>query len=66
MAKMWAGRFKKETDRLVNEFNASVSVDSRLYREDIEGSMAHAAMLEKQGIIPPEDGKTSVQASGKF
>ena len=57
MAKMWAGRFKKETDRLVNEFNASVSVDSRLYREDIEGSMAHAAMLEKQGIIPPEDGK---------
>ena len=51
MAKMWAGRFKKETDRLVNEFNASVSVDSRLYREDIEGSMAHAAMLGRQGII---------------
>ena len=64
MAKMWAGRFKKETDRLVNEFNASVSVDSRLYREDIEGSMAHAAMLARQGIISQEDGE-AIQAGLK-
>ena len=64
MAKMWAGRFKKETDRLVNEFNASVSVDSRLYREDIEGSMAHAAMLARQGIISEEDGE-AIQAGLK-
>ena len=49
---------------MVNEFNASVSVDSRLYREDIEGSMAHAAMLARQGIISEEDGE-AIQAGLK-
>ncbi len=53
--KLWSGRFRKETDALVNDFNSSISFDARLYREDIEGSIAHAQMLEKQGIIPPED-----------
>ncbi len=49
--KLWAGRFQKETDTLVNDFNSSISFDARMYREDITGSMAHAAMLGKQGII---------------
>ena len=49
--KLWAGRFQKETDTLVNDFNSSISFDARMYREDIAGSMAHAAMLGKQGII---------------
>ncbi len=55
MAKMWAGRFRKETDAMVNDFNSSIAFDRRLYREDIEGSQAHAAMLAKQGIISEED-----------
>ena len=49
--KLWAGRFQKETDTLVNDFNSSITFDARLYRQDITGSMAHAAMLGKQGII---------------
>ena len=49
--KLWAGRFQKETDTLVNDFNSSIAFDARMYREDIAGSMAHAAMLGKQGII---------------
>ena len=49
--KLWAGRFQKETDTLVNDFNSSITFDARLYQEDIEGSMAHAAMLGRQGII---------------
>lgn len=53
--KLWGGRFKKETDELVNAFNASIQVDSRMYREDIQGSMAHAAMLADRGIISRED-----------
>ena len=53
--KLWAGRFQKETDSLVNDFNSSVSFDARMYREDIAGSIAHAAMLGKQGIIEERD-----------
>ena len=53
--KLWGGRFQKETDELVNAFNASIQVDSRMYREDIQGSMAHAAMLADRGIISRED-----------
>ncbi len=49
--KLWAGRFQKETDALVNDFNSSIAFDARLYRQDIEGSIAHATMLGKQGII---------------
>ena len=49
--KLWAGRFQKETDTLVNDFNSSITFDARLYKEDIAGSMAHAAMLGKTGII---------------
>ncbi|MDR0974158.1 MAG: argininosuccinate lyase [Ruminococcus sp.] len=53
--KMWAGRFSKELDKNVNDFNSSISFDSRLYAEDINGSIAHADMLGKQEIIPKAD-----------
>lgn len=49
--KLWAGRFQKETDQRVNDFNSSISFDQRMYRQDIQGSIAHAAMLGKCGII---------------
>ncbi len=55
MAQLWGGRFTKATDEAVYAFNASLSFDSRLYAKDIEGSMAHARMLRKQGIISKED-----------
>ncbi|MBS4899738.1 MAG: argininosuccinate lyase [Clostridiales bacterium] len=55
MMKLWGGRFTKETDQLVNDFNASISVDKRLYKQDIEGSVAHSKMLGKQGIISEKE-----------
>lgn len=55
MAQLWGGRFTKEMDRLVADFNASISFDRRLYRQDIEGSMAHAKMLAKQGILTAQE-----------
>lgn len=55
--KLWGGRFKKGTDDLVNDFNSSIRVDKRMYKEDIEGSLAHVKMLGKQGIIPQESSK---------
>ena len=57
MAKLWGGRFSKNTNELVDAFNASIDFDKRLYHEDIRGSMAHARMLAKCGIIPAEDGE---------
>ena len=56
MAKLWGGRFSKNTNELVDAFNASIDFDKRLYHEDIRGSIAHAGMLAKCGIIPAEDG----------
>lgn len=53
--KMWAGRFKADTDHLVNDFNSSIRFDARLYPYDIQGSLAHSEMLAKQGIISQED-----------
>jgi len=53
--KLWSGRFAKDVDDAVNDFNSSIAFDARLYREDIEGSVAHAAMLGACGIIPPTD-----------
>ena len=55
MAQLWGGRFTKETAQEVYDFNASISFDKRLYRQDISGSIAHATMLGKQGIIPAKD-----------
>ena len=53
--KLWAGRFQKETDSAVNDFNSSIAFDARMYRQDIAGSIAHATMLGEQGIIAPEE-----------
>ncbi|MDR2908688.1 MAG: argininosuccinate lyase, partial [Oscillospiraceae bacterium] len=53
--KLWAGRFTKETDSAVNDFNTSLPFDCRMYRQDIEGSLAHAKMLSARGIITEED-----------
>ncbi len=53
--KLWGGRFNKEVDSRVNDFNSSIAFDGRMYYEDIEGSIAHATMLGRQGIIPAED-----------
>ena len=51
MAQLWGGRFTKETDQLVYNFNASISFDKKLYAQDIRGSIAHVMMLAKQGIL---------------
>ena len=59
--KMWAGRFTKEVDERVNDFNSSISFDARMYRQDIEGSVAHATMLGECGIIDPEESKKIVE-----
>ena len=53
--KLWGGRFTQPTDKFVEEFTASINFDKRLYHQDIRGSIAHARMLGKQGIIPLED-----------
>lgn len=55
MAQLWGGRFTKETDRMVYDFNASIAFDKKLFEQDIEGSIAHVVMMEKQGIITCEE-----------
>lgn len=60
MEKMWAGRFSKSLDKLADDFNSSIHFDSRMYKQDITGSMAHAAMLSAKGIISEEDCKTII------
>ncbi|MBQ7383736.1 MAG: argininosuccinate lyase [Clostridia bacterium] len=55
MDKMWAGRFSKALDKKADDFNSSISFDCRMYKQDITGSLAHASMLAKQGIISAED-----------
>ena len=52
---MWAGRFEKATDKTVNDYNSSLPFDCKMYSQDIEGSVAHSAMLAKQGVISQED-----------
>ena len=52
---MWGGRFAKSTDEMINEFQASINFDKRMYHEDIAGSIAHATMLCKVGILTEED-----------
>ena len=55
MAQLWGGRFTKETDKLVYNFNASISFDKKFYKQDMRGSMAHVKMLAKQGILTEEE-----------
>ena len=57
---MWAGRFSKEVDSKVNDFNSSISFDARMYKHDIMGSVAHATMLSEQGIISTDDCKAII------
>ena len=59
MAQLWGGRFTKETDKLVYNFNASISFDQKFFRQDVEGSMAHVKMLAKQEILT-EDEKNQI------
>lgn len=66
MAKMWAGRFSKEVDETVNAFNSSIAFDCRMYRQDIMGSIAHARMLGKCGIIPLEDSEEIISELKKI
>lgn len=61
MAQMWAGRFQKDLDNKVNDFNSSIKVDGRMFESDIKGSIAHATMLGKQKIISLEDSKLIVK-----
>jgi len=60
MAKMWAGRTDGNTDKLADDFNSSIHFDSRMFREDITGSMAHAAMLARKGIIAETEADTLI------
>lgn len=55
MTKLWGGRFQKTTDHLVEDFHSSISFDQRLYKQDIQGSIAHATMLGRVGVISPEE-----------
>ncbi len=57
MAQLWGGRFTKETDEIVHRFNASISFDQVMYKQDIQGSIAHAMMLARQGILTEEEGR---------
>ncbi len=60
MGKMWAGRTDGATEKIADDFNSSIRFDSRMYREDIQGSMVHAAMLAQQNIISPADADTLI------
>ena len=64
--KLWGGRFQKPTDKKVDDFNSSIRFDSRMYKQDIQGSMAHAEMLGKQGIIPKADSELIVKTLGEI
>ena len=64
MAKMWAGRTAGNTDRIADDFNSSIHFDSRMYRQDIAGSMAHAAMLAKQGILTAAEAEELIAGLG--
>ncbi len=55
MAQLWGGRFTKETDKMVYDFNASIRFDKRFFRQDIDGSIAHVAMLAKQAVLTMEE-----------
>ncbi|MEG2669895.1 MAG: argininosuccinate lyase, partial [Oscillospiraceae bacterium] len=64
--KLWGGRFSKSTDLLVDDFNSSIRFDARMYKCDIDGSMAHAEMLGRQGIIPKADAELIVKTLGEI
>ena len=65
MAQLWGGRFTKETDKLVYNFNASISFDQKFYKQDIKGSMAHVKMLAKQGILTEDERDQILEGLGR-
>ena len=66
MSKMWEGRFSKALDQQADDFNSSIHFDSRMFRQDIEGSMAHAAMLAAKGIIGKNDAQVIIGELGNI
>ncbi len=62
MAQLWGGRFTKDTDKLVKDFNASIAFDRRLFRQDVEGSGAHVCMLARQGILTEQEAEDILRA----
>ena len=64
--KLWTGRFSKEIDQKTNDFNSSISFDSRMAQEDIEGSIAHATMLGQCGILDPGEAEKICQELGRI
>lgn len=66
MAQLWGGRFTKETDKLVYNFNASISFDQKFYKQDIKGSMAHVRMLAKQGILTEKERDEILEGLGSI
>ncbi len=66
MAKMWAGRTDGMTEKIADDFNSSIRFDSRMYQEDITGSMAHAAMLSYKGIISQADADSLIAGLDRF
>ena len=64
--KLWAGRFSKEVDKKTNDFNSSISFDARMFEQDVDGSIAHAKMLAKQGIISVRDSENIVEELKKI
>ena len=66
MSKMWEGRFSKALDTQADDFNSSIHFDSRMFRQDIQGSMAHAAMLAAKGIIGKNDAEVIIAELGNI
>ena len=60
MAKLWGGRFSKDSDKLMEDFHSSIGFDQKLYYWDIQGSIAHATMLGNVGVITKEEAQTLV------
>ena len=60
--KLWGGRFEKTTDALVEDFHSSISFDQRLYKQDIQGSIAHARMLGEIGVLTAEETQQIIAA----
>ena len=66
MDKLWAGRFLTALDKTADDFNSSISFDSKMYKQDIKGSVAHATMLASKGIISKEDAETIIEGLGSI
>ncbi|MDD6043868.1 MAG: lyase family protein, partial [Eubacteriaceae bacterium] len=66
MGSLWGGRFEKEMDDIVKQFNASIGFDQRMFNEDIDGSIAHVTMLGRQGIVTEDEAKQIIDGLEKI